>query len=111
MNLLSFIATIVLAVTIIEGVYILLIDYRSETNRLFFLICLSISIWLFGGVFGYSSLSKEEAFLWLKITSPGYIFMHAFVLHFVIRYTGIIKIRLIYILYLPYSTLSEYKTD
>lgn len=101
MNPLSFLATIALAVSMIEGIYILSRDYKSEENRLFFLICLSISIWLFGGSIGYSAATRNEAFFWLKITSPGFIFMHAFVLHFAIRYTGFIKTLWIYLLYLP----------
>ena len=36
MNILSFIAAIALAITLIEGFYILLRDVKSETNRLFF---------------------------------------------------------------------------
>ncbi len=113
MNLLSFIATIVLAVTLIEGVYILLIDYRNEANRLFFFICMSISIWLFGSAFGYFSSTREEAFFWLKVSSPGYIFMHSLIFHFTLRYTNILKSRWIYLLYIPsiifiYISLTEH---
>ncbi len=101
MNPLSFIATIVLAITIIEGIYILLIDYKIEANRLFFFICLSISIWLLGGAFGYSATTKEEAFFWLKVSSPGFIFMHPLVLHFSLRYTKVLKSKFIYLIYIP----------
>lgn len=113
MNCLSFFATIALAISIVEGFYILCRDFKSEANRLFFFICLSISIWLFGGAFGYSASTREDAFFWLKVTSPGFIFMHAFVLHFAIRYTDIIRSRLVYLLYLPsliflYISLSDH---
>ncbi|HPR38764.1 MAG TPA: LuxR C-terminal-related transcriptional regulator [Spirochaetota bacterium] len=101
MNILSFAAVAVMAVTMTGGLVVLSRDSRSETNRLFFLICLSISIWLFGGAFGYSSSTKEEAFFWLKVTSPGFIFMHAFVLHFTLNYTKITRGKWIYLLYLP----------
>ena len=101
MNILSFIAAIALAVTLIEGFYILLRDVKSETNRLFFLICLAISVWLFGGCFGYSAQSREDTFFWLKVASPGFIFMHTFVLHFVCRYAGKIKGGLVYVIYMP----------
>jgi len=101
MNLLSFFATLALAITIIEGLFILLRNPESVANRLFFGICLCISIWLFGCAFGYSSSTSEEAFFWLKVASPGYIFMHALILHFVCRFTKIIKIKWIYLIYLP----------
>jgi DNA-binding CsgD family transcriptional regulator len=101
MNILSFIAAVALTITLIEGLIVLSKDYKSETNRLFFLICLAISIWLFGGCFGYSALRREDAFFWLKVASPGFIFKHAFVLHFVLIYTGIVRSRIFYLIYLP----------
>jgi DNA-binding CsgD family transcriptional regulator/PAS domain-containing protein len=101
MNILSFFATFALAVTLIEGLYILSRDYRSVSNQLFSLICISISIWLVGGAFGYSSTDRDDTFLWLKVTSLGFIFLHAFVLHFTIRYTKTTKSNWIYLLYLP----------
>jgi hypothetical protein len=101
MNILSFIAVLVLAITLMQGLYILFRDLRSESNRLFFLICLCISIWLFGCAFGYSAQTREDAFFWLKAASPGFIFLHAFVLHFALRYTETIKSNLLYLLYFP----------
>ena len=96
MNILSFIAVIALAITLVEGLYILLRDPRSEHNRLFLLICLSISLWLIGGAFGYSAQTAEEAFSWFKVASPGFIFMHTFVLHFTLRYTGFFRTNWLY---------------
>jgi len=51
-NILSFIASIALAITLMQGFYILFRDFRSESNRLFFFICMCISIWLFGNPAG-----------------------------------------------------------
>jgi len=90
-----------LALTLVEGLFILLRDYKSINNRLFLLICLSISLWLFGGAFGYSANTVEEGFFWLKVCSPGYIFLHAFVLHFTLRHTGFFRTNWLYLLYLP----------
>lgn len=101
MNLLSFAATLALAVSLIEGIYILAQNYRSSANRLFFFICLSIAVWLTGAVFGYSAPTEEEGFFWLRMASPGFVFMHAFILHFTLRYTGFLKNRWTYLLYLP----------
>jgi DNA-binding CsgD family transcriptional regulator len=101
MNILSFIASIALAITLIQGFYILFRDYRSESNRIFFFICLCISTWLFGCAFGYSAHTKEDAFFWLKVASPGFIFLHPLVLHFALRYTETVKSKLLYIIYIP----------
>ena len=101
LNVLSFIAVIALTITVLEGIFILLIDRRSRDNRLFFMICVSISVWLIGGAFGYSAHTREEAFFWLRVASPGFIFMHAFVLHFTLGYTGRVSGPWTYLLYLP----------
>ncbi len=101
MNLLSFAATLALAISLIEGVYILFQDHRSSANRLFFLICMSIALWLTGAVFGYSAPTEERGFFWLRVASPGFVFMHAFVLHFTFKHTGVLIGRWVYLLYLP----------
>ena len=101
MNLLSFAASLALALSVTEGVYILAQDHRASANRLFFLICICIALWLTGAVFGYSAPTEEKGFFWLRVASPGFVFMHAFVLHFTLRYTGVLKSRWIYLLYLP----------
>ena len=101
MNVLSFIASIVLAITFLQGLYILSRDFRSESNRLFFFICLCFAIWLFGCAFGYSAHTRDNAFFWLKVASPGFISLHAFVLHFTLRYTKTVKSGLIYAIYIP----------
>lgn len=101
MNILSFIASIALAITLMQGFYILFRNFKSESNRLFFFICMCISIWLFGCAFGYSAHTRDDAFFWLKITSPGFIFLHPIVLHFTLRYTETVKSNLIYLIYIP----------
>ncbi len=101
-NILSFIAVVAFTITLIEGLFILYIDFKSRGNQLFFLICLAISIWLVGGAFGYSAETSDDAMFWLTMSSPGFIFMHAFVLHFVLRYTGFIMSSPVsLLLYLP----------
>ncbi len=36
---------------------------------------------------GYSSGSVEEVFFWLKVSTPGFTFLHVFTLHFVLKLT------------------------
>ncbi|HDP81480.1 MAG TPA: hypothetical protein ENN21_11615, partial [Spirochaetes bacterium] len=101
MNILSFIATLALAITLMEGLYILLRDPRGALNRLFFLISLCLALWLLGGAFGYSSPTREGAFFWFRVSSPGFIFLHCLVLHFALRYTGVAGGAWTWLLYLP----------
>ncbi len=101
MNILSFTATIVFTLSLAEGLYIILSDFRSVANRLFMLICLSIALWLMGALFGYSAPDRESVVFWFKFASPGFIFLHAFTLHFVCRYAGLFDNRFIFLIYLP----------
>ncbi len=97
----SFFAVVFLVLTITQGVYILAIDWRSTHNQLLTLICTAIAIWLFAAAFGYSANNREDAMFWLTLTSPGYIFLHAIVLHFTLRYTGTARNSWPLLLYLP----------
>lgn len=89
-----------LTLALVQGGYILSRDISSVANRLFFMISLAMALWLFGAVFGYSSATAEEGLFWMKVASPGFIFLHAFVLHFVARLSGL-RSRLIYLVYIP----------
>jgi DNA-binding CsgD family transcriptional regulator len=101
MNVLSFLSAIVFSITLAEGIYILFNDIKNGLNRLYFCICLAISIWLLGASFGYSAHSRDEVVFWFKLCSAGFIFMHAFILHFVVKYTGFTRSKAVFLCYLP----------
>lgn len=50
-----------------------------------------ITVWLFGAVLGYSADSINSVILWFRICSFGFIFLHAFTLHFCIVLTSAAK--------------------
>ena len=88
MNILSFIAIIVFIISLSEGIYIFLINRKSVLNILFLFICLSMAIWALGAAFAYPSVNKSDIVKWENISSIGFIFLHAFTLHFVLEYIG-----------------------
>ncbi len=88
MGWISFLAAMVLTLALVEGVYILHHDPRGTPNRLFFCMAACIALWLLGVGIGYGSATEEDARLWFRISSPGFIFLHCRTLHFVLAYTG-----------------------
>ncbi len=88
MNILSFISTIVLTLVLLEAVYILYKDPKSRLNRLYFFMNICLFIWLLGAAFGYNSRDKPEALFWFRLSSFGFIFLHAFTLHFCMLISG-----------------------
>ena len=88
MNYLTFIATVVFTVSLGEGVYIFVKNPKSPVNRLFFFMTICLCFWLFGGALAYSGRTKEEVILFFRISSFGFIFLHAFTLHFSIKITS-----------------------
>ena len=105
MNYLSFIATIVFTITLTEGIYVYLKNPESVVNRLFFCMTLCLCNWLLGAALGYSANTREEVFFFYKLSSSGFIFLHAFTLHFTLKITEVHKKnylkKLIFLAYLP----------
>ena len=105
MNYLSFIATIVFTITLTEGIYIYLKNPESVVNRLFLYMTLCLCNWLLGAALGYSANTREEVFFFYKLSSSGFIFLHAFTLHFTLKITEIHKKdylkKLLFFIYLP----------
>jgi DNA-binding CsgD family transcriptional regulator/PAS domain-containing protein len=93
MGWISFLAAVVLTLTLVEGVYILRQNTRRISNRLFFCMAASIAVWLLGAGLGYGSATVGEARTWFRISSPGFIFLHCCTFHFVLAYTGRLSSR------------------
>jgi len=71
------------AASILLGIFVLLKNWRSKINILWFLTTLSISIWAFSLGMEISSPNYNIAFLWNKILNIGAIFIPIFFYHFV----------------------------
>ena len=101
MNVLSFFSVIVFVISLLEGLFLYFNEKKVRLNLLFLFISLCLAIWVFGTGFAYSAPDKVNLIKWHNFSSIGYIFLHAFTLHFSMEYSGIKK-RLIKIaIYLP----------
>jgi len=81
-----------------------LAHYRRSTVHLLFVGMLScLVIWLFGAAMGYMGQSYPVVIRWFKFCSLGFLFLHAFTLHFTLVYTGRSPRRLMQkaVIYLP----------
>jgi DNA-binding CsgD family transcriptional regulator len=61
---------------------------RSTVHLLFAGMLLCLVVWLFGAAMGYTSNRYPVAVAWFKVASFGFIFLHAFTLHFTLAYAG-----------------------
>lgn len=113
MNWLSFAAVFVFTASLIEGVYIFSLKPRSPVNRRFFGMTLCLSVWLLGASFAYSGGTIGEVVFWFRVCSFGFIFLHAFTLHFCIGLSGLFRRRiwnlLAFLVYVP-SVIFMYKS-
>jgi DNA-binding CsgD family transcriptional regulator len=104
-NYLTFIAAVVFTVSLIEGVYVLIVNLKAPANRLYFFMTLCLGVWLFGAAMAYTAHTRDEVVLFFRISSFGFVFLHAFTLHFSIRvsgYSGALSARFLpALLYLP----------
>lgn len=113
MNYLSALSLLVSFLSLAEGLYVLITSPSNPLNRRYFYMTLCIALWLFGASFAYSGIDREAVIFWFRICSFGFIFLHAFTLHFVITLTrpsfSITQCRMCYLLYLP-SLIFQYQS-
>jgi len=83
-HLLSLLAFLVAGFHLALGVYLLKSNPRAALNRIFFLICVSLAFWSLGFSFLQGAPTKEEAWFWFKVSSPGWTLTPSLLLHFLI---------------------------
>lgn len=100
-NVLSVIAFLALIVTLYQAAYVI-IKVRGIIRLLFSAIAFCLSIWLFGSMMAFSAESVEQVNFYFRITVIGFCFLHAFLLHFILVFTGAPAFRSFYLfIYLP----------
>lgn len=83
-SLLSFGAGIIY---IFLGLYVLRLDVRSRTNRLFFFLSLFVALWAFPYAFVYSAESKPTLWVWFRLSALGWCNIGGITLHFLLSLT------------------------
>ena len=105
MSIITIVSIFSLMLSLYIGLNILFIDKKSETNRLFFFMCLSLAFFIFCSLFITSAKENEYLSLWLKCGIIGILFFYSFLLHFCLVISKIIKIKNFYYLFLYLPTI------
>ncbi|MBN1613086.1 MAG: diguanylate cyclase [Deltaproteobacteria bacterium] len=87
MNLLSISSFFAVVVYLYLGIYALHLDIHSRLNRIFGLLCLSLSVWSFGYAFVYAAPDKPSVWFWFRISSLGWCTFGGISLHFLLVLT------------------------
>ncbi len=93
MNLIAFLSTIALTIYLCMGVFVLWVNRRSTHNRLFFLVCLLLSLWTLSAIFAYGAETKDTFLAWFRIGSIPNMFFYPLSLHFCFAITGVVRLR------------------
>ena len=86
-HLLSLLSFLVAAFNLGLGVYLLRSNPRAALNRVFFLICLTFSLWSFAYTFLPGAATQEEAWVWFKASAVGWTLSPSLLLHFCLLLT------------------------
>ncbi len=87
------------------GFFVLYKNPKDTASRIFFLLMLGLTIWLFGELFMHASTENATALSWGKTSNVGFILIPIFLLHFTLIYPKPVLTeknrKLFMLLYLP----------
>lgn len=93
------------SVSLSMGLYTLHLAPKQLMNRVFFLMCVCLTIWALGYSVVIVAPDEDTAIVWTRIAAVGYELIYSLLLHFILLLTGVsekIKTKLVYVLlYLP----------
>ena len=80
------------AINLPIALYVLLHDYKSTLNKVFFCLCLVTAMWAFSFTFLYLAPTKEDAWFWYRLSSVGWCFLPILFFTFILVLAGKEKI-------------------
>jgi len=69
------------------GIYALYTNLYNRLNKLTFLFCMSLTVWLYGAVRSMTAMTLAEAFSWRRFAALGVASFYGFLLHYIISLT------------------------
>jgi PAS domain S-box-containing protein len=88
MNSYVFLSLTGFIVTFVMAIYVITLNYKSKTNRIFALFSLTLAIWNFGEMMLRIVVTARAATFWdLTASLLGWIFLGPLYLHFVLTFT------------------------
>jgi len=66
-----------------SGIFVYFKDWKSLQNRIWFLLCLSVTVWQLGRYMTAIQIDESRALFWCKVLYVGAIFIPALSMHFI----------------------------
>ena len=101
----SFLFLLICGSYLFFGSYIVSVNSKEKSNRLFFVLCIFLSVWAFGLAMSISVADMESCFFWRRVSALGWGTFAGILLHFFLILTD--KQRLLnkwwiyFLIYLP----------
>lgn len=104
-SMLSYIFCLISVSYISFGGYLVFINSREESNRIFLVLCVCLSIWAFGFAMAISALNLDTCFFWRRVAALGGSAFVSILLHLFLKLTDqkrlLKKWWIYFLLYVP----------
>ena len=84
----SFLFFIICGSYIFFGSYIVSVNSKEKSNRLFFVLCIFLSVWTFSLAMSISVVDMETCFFWRRVSALGWCTFAGILLHFFLILTN-----------------------
>jgi signal transduction histidine kinase len=88
MNIYTPLAFFAFILSLYMGIYVMWLNSRTATNRVFLGLSLGMAVWNLAYMFIYPDLDKSNVYFWYRITALGWANFPGFVLHFFLLLAG-----------------------
>jgi hypothetical protein len=92
-------------ISAVIGIFVLYKNPKEKASRIFFLLMVALTIWLFGELLMHASTDQNTALGWGKTSNIGFILVPIFLLHFTLIYPKPIfsekNLKILVLMYVP----------
>lgn len=101
MNFYSIPPLLISILLFILGIFVLSKNIKSKLNFVFFLLCLTSSVWLFSNFIAFSKFGANNVSFWLNLAYCGVVFIAITIFHYTVTFLNIKKLNF----YIPFNYL------
>lgn len=101
--LFSLLFFIVFIIYLFFGIHIINMNPKSALNRLFLLLCISLSFWAFGFAMANSAPDMDTCLFWRRFSAIGWATVYSLLLHFLLLLTDnkLVESNFLFTIYIP----------
>lgn len=101
----SFLFFLICGSYIYFGCYIVSVNSKEKSNRLFFVLCIFLSVWAFSLAMSISAVDQDASFFWRRVSALGWCTFAGILLHFFLVLTDKKKLLkkwwIYFLIYIP----------